>query len=530
MFLRLFRKSDRSVEVIHTPAPPTLSRESQQQLVSEFASLSATLFYLEFADGGNTQIQISVGDDAPDDLPIFIGVHGMAVNTGDVEEAYLHEILYHLVKNNRGRGVVFNLRGCGESTATSPAFHHGGSTSDLGGVVTWATMRWPKSKVYVIGTSLGAVIAAKTLEEWGEDCPVSAAALVSPVYDFKASCEAIEANFVPRTVFNPAVGTFYAKLVKKNKDAFDVDHWTHTRPKPFSPATPESPLTLPFLAPLDTDLTPKSLPLAQESRTGSFASSLISTWPKSVFSTLPSPSTPNTSVPPTPFSGANSFCISPAQDSPSTAVVLEHTPEIKCALAKSLKDVTSRIIPQSLTKFWKSFVAATAHFQSGEEFMAATSAVNDLPTSGSPSFVVSTAHSLSREEFMAETSAVKDLPDIRVPCLAVNCADDSLMPRSDLPRSEARKSPYFVMTVPKNGDHLGTFTTKKWRKKNGNKRYHTAIVEEWFKANMALPQLRPRPRIINAHQGFLYPESHSEMAFHAPTGSTPPKEDGSSHT
>ncbi|KIO21669.1 hypothetical protein M407DRAFT_28736 [Tulasnella calospora MUT 4182] len=501
----------RPVEIVHAPSTSsTVPHEPQQQLVSQFATFSTTLsvgydtpfcyngvvqtivssvkheqraftahpdrtFYLEFADGGNTQIQISVGDDAPEDVPTFIGVHGMA---GDLDAPYLHEILSPLVKENRGRGVVFNLRGCGGSTATSPTFHHGGCTSDLGAVVTWVTMKWPKSKIYLIGTSLGGVITAKALGQWGDECPVSAAALISPVYDFGASCHAMETNFVSRTVFNPAVGAFYAKLVMKNKDAFDIEHWRYTRPTPFPSATPSPPSSSPPAPYIDSEIPQESRPLAQESRNSSFMTS--SARSTSIFSSLPSLSTPQTSSPPTPFPESNSFCIPPP--SPSPPIVAEYTSEVKEALAKSLKEVTSRLLPQSLTKFCKSFVASTAHFVSGEEFMA-------------------------------ETSAVKDLPNIRVPCLAVNCADDPLMPGEALPRSEARKSPFVVMAVPKKGGHLGTFMAKKSRKFHGNKRYHTAVVEEWFKANQTLPQMRPRPQIFNAHQGFFYPEGHPEMSF-----------------
>ncbi|KAG8930531.1 hypothetical protein FRC01_002653 [Tulasnella sp. 417] len=508
MFFSSFTSSSHAVEIIHSSS--TGSDDPRQQLVCNFASSSTILsagydaplahfgaaqtvasslkhekrafpahpdrkFFLEFADGGSTQIQVSVGDDAPEDLPTFIGVHGMG---GDLNASYLHEILSPLVGANQARGVVFNLRGCGESIATSPSLHHGGCTSDLGAVVTWVTMKWPKSRIYVIGTSLGGVITAKTLGQWGEDCPVSAAALISPVFDFTASCKAMETNLISRTVFNPTVGAFYANLVKKNKDAFDLDHWANTRPKPFSPAPPSTSISSSFPTSIHSESTRDSCSLAQESRSRSFMTS--SARSGSTFSSFPNASTPGTSVPPTPLDDS-SFCIPPPHSLAS--VVPEHTPAIKEAIATSLKRVTSRLIAQPLTKFCKSFVASTAHFLSGEEFMA-------------------------------ETSAVNDLPNIRVPCLSLNCADDPLLPGKDLPRSEARQSPFVLMAVTKKGGHLGTFTTKKWKKQYGNKRYHTALVEEWFKANEAEPHMRPRPQIINAGDGFVYPQGHPEMAFH----------------
>ncbi|KAG8954850.1 hypothetical protein FRC04_010333 [Tulasnella sp. 424] len=489
MFTSSSESSSRTIEVIHRPSSRPVSQPEQQVVTDCFAKNSNVLkagyeapfgyngnvqtmlsslkrdwrafpshpdqtYHLEFADGGNTQIEVSVGDDAPEDLFINIGVHGMA---GDLDAPYLHEILAPLVRDGSARGVVFNLRGCGDSTATSPALHHGGSTSDLGAVITWVTMKWPKSKFHVIGTSPGGIISTKTIGQWGDSCPVSAVALVSPVYDFTASCKAMETQFVSRAVFNPAVGAHYAKLVKKNKDAFDLEHWTHTRPAPFPP----SPLLPPF-------------PASQEFQ-GTRTDSLTSA------------STPGSSLPPTPSADSTSFCMSSAPPS-HPGPVPEHTAEIKAALAKSLRKITSgrRILPQTLTKFSRGFVASTAHYLSGDEFMAGTSAFNDLP-------------------------------NIQVPCLAVNRADDPLMPAVHLPRSQAMEAPFFVMAVPKKGGHLGTFTMRRWKKQHGNKRYHTALVEEWFKTNATLEQLRPRPRILHAQQGFVYPEGHPQMAFRETT-------------
>ncbi|KAG8898661.1 hypothetical protein FRC00_002498, partial [Tulasnella sp. 408] len=119
-------------------------------------------------------------------------------------------------------------------------------------------MKWPKSKVYVIGTSLGGVITAKTPGQWGDDCPVSVAALVSPVYDFPASCKAMETDLGSRTRLNPAVGASYAKL-----DAFDLDHWAHTRPNPFPHAPSSSPVSSSFHSTVDSEIPQESHPFAQ---------------------------------------------------------------------------------------------------------------------------------------------------------------------------------------------------------------------------------------------------------------------------
>lgn len=113
---------------------------------------------------------MSAGDNAPDDVSMFHGMTGKlfsisngnpfnknvdlnSLAAGDLNAPYLHEILSDpLVKENHARGLGFNLRGCGDSIATSPTLHNGGCTSELGTVVTWAKIKWPKSKIYDIGT------------------------------------------------------------------------------------------------------------------------------------------------------------------------------------------------------------------------------------------------------------------------------------------------------------------------------------------------------------------------------------------
>ncbi|KAG8954355.1 hypothetical protein FRC04_011681 [Tulasnella sp. 424] len=95
--------SSRTIEVIHCPSSRPVS-QSEEQIVTNFAKNSNVLkagyeppfgyngnaqtmlsslkrdwrafpshpdrtYHLEFADGGNTQIQVSIADDAPEDLP-----------------------------------------------------------------------------------------------------------------------------------------------------------------------------------------------------------------------------------------------------------------------------------------------------------------------------------------------------------------------------------------------------------------------------------------------------------------------------
>ncbi|KAG8925089.1 hypothetical protein FRC00_004357, partial [Tulasnella sp. 408] len=221
--------------IVHFSSSCTVPHEAQQPLSTEHAGISITLragYDTPFGQGEiiktfvpplkgeqcafpaqpgrtNIEIQVFAGPSAPEDVPTVVGVREMG---GQLWALYFREILCPFVQDNRDRGLFSNPRCCSESTTTSPTFHHGGSTSDLGAVLTGFTIEWSRSKVYVIVTSLGGVITAKALGQWGDDRPVSAAALISPVYDFPASCKAMETNFVSRNLLISADGAFYTKL------------------------------------------------------------------------------------------------------------------------------------------------------------------------------------------------------------------------------------------------------------------------------------------------------------------------------
>ncbi|KAG8954358.1 hypothetical protein FRC04_011684 [Tulasnella sp. 424] len=216
-------------------------------------------------------------------------------------------------------------------------------------------------------------------------------------------------------------------LSKSSSCIIEVIHRASSRPV----SQPEEQVvTASFTLQPGRELSRELLPFAQGTRTDSFKSPSSGTTLSSVFSSVASGFTQETSLPSTPSANSASFCLSSA---PPSSPVPEHTAEIKAALAKFLKRITS-------------FVAPSAHYLSGDDFMAGTSAVNDLP-------------------------------NIRIPCLAISCADDPLMPGEHPPRSQAMESPFVMMAVLKKGGHLGTFTRKRWKKEHGNKRYHTALVE-----------------------------------------------------
>ncbi|KAG8896993.1 hypothetical protein FRB99_008523 [Tulasnella sp. 403] len=176
-------------------------------------------------DGGNIVFDIS-SMDGPEDLPIIIGVHGIG---GSSRSSYIQEILTKMVA--RGwRAIAINLRGCGPSTLTSPQIHHGGSINDLGAVVAWALYKFPDARIHVVGASLGACITHNYIGEMGEDCPLSSAGLLSPVYDFTKSHRNLEkGHLLSRLVYNKILGVKHIeKFVKPYPEAFNMSHYAAT--------------------------------------------------------------------------------------------------------------------------------------------------------------------------------------------------------------------------------------------------------------------------------------------------------------
>lgn len=119
------------------------------------------------------------------DAPICLILHGLE---GSVNSTYAVRLMRGL--GDAGWTVVtMEHRSCGGEMNCARRMYHSGETSDLDLVVTGLGERYPQSRVYVAGYSLGGNVTAKWLGECGDAPPahVQGAAVVSAPYDLLAS-------------------------------------------------------------------------------------------------------------------------------------------------------------------------------------------------------------------------------------------------------------------------------------------------------------------------------------------------------
>ncbi|MQM06440.1 hypothetical protein Taro_039258 [Colocasia esculenta] len=110
---------------------------------------------LRTADDGAVALDWVAGDERslPFEAPVLILLPGL---TGGSQNSYVRHMLVR-ARSKGWRVVVFNSRGC-DSPVTTPKLYSASFTGDLSEVVNHVSTRYPKSKVYAIGWSIGANI------------------------------------------------------------------------------------------------------------------------------------------------------------------------------------------------------------------------------------------------------------------------------------------------------------------------------------------------------------------------------------
>ena len=85
------------------------------------------------------------------------------------------------------------------------------------------------------------------------------------------------------------------------------------------------------------------------------------------------------------------------------------------------------------------------------------------------------------EEFYAGSNAGKYLHHIDIPVLAVNAANDPMLPDSCYPIKESENHKFFYLEIPKSGGHVGFFDKKEegyWSERRALEfTYSTILIE-----------------------------------------------------
>lgn len=107
--------------------------------------------------------------------PIVILFHGLA---GSYKSPYIQGTMNKLA-NNGFATVLMHFRGCSGVPNALPRSYHSGESGDASSWVKSVNLRFPNSKIFTIGYSLGGNMMLKLLGELGDNSPITASISVS---------------------------------------------------------------------------------------------------------------------------------------------------------------------------------------------------------------------------------------------------------------------------------------------------------------------------------------------------------------
>ncbi|KAF8590667.1 AB-hydrolase YheT [Ramaria rubella] len=181
--------------------------------------------YIIVPDGGCISLDITppVSTALPPNVPVVVVLHGLL---GGSHASYVRSAVSHITRKTAQGGlglrvVVFNLRGCSRTPVTSSLLYHPGMTDDLRSVILYVSSQFPHSKLFGLGFSLGAGYLTNYLSEEGDASPLSAAFVVSNVWDYAGcSLELSHGRLISRILYNPVLGLGHQKVIARNREAF----------------------------------------------------------------------------------------------------------------------------------------------------------------------------------------------------------------------------------------------------------------------------------------------------------------------
>ena len=150
-----------------------------------FHNTSYELEQLDTPDGDFIELAWSLPHN--ENAPLAVVLHGLE---GNINSFYAKGMMKALKK--QGYAVVLmHFRNCSSEVNRLPRAYHSGDTADLAFFINHLREQFPSRPIMAVGFSLGGNVLAKYLGEERENCPLSAAAVVSAPYDLSSSSDVI---------------------------------------------------------------------------------------------------------------------------------------------------------------------------------------------------------------------------------------------------------------------------------------------------------------------------------------------------
>jgi predicted alpha/beta-fold hydrolase len=119
--------------------------------------------------------------------PLAVVLHGLE---GNINSFYAKGMMKALKK--QGYAVVLmHFRNCSTEVNRLPRAYHSGDTDDLTFFINHLKQLYPNRQIVAVGFSLGGNVLAKYLGEQQQQCPLTAAAVISAPYDLSSSSDVI---------------------------------------------------------------------------------------------------------------------------------------------------------------------------------------------------------------------------------------------------------------------------------------------------------------------------------------------------
>ncbi|SCU82607.1 LADA_0C06722g1_1 [Lachancea dasiensis] len=155
-----------------------------------------------------------------DAKPMMIILHGL---TGGSHEAYVRGLVNTIATKYSFEVCVLNSRGCSESCITTPQLYNGAWTDDIRDLVKKLRGLYPNRKLYLVGISLGASIAANYLGQEGSDCEIECAAVLGNPWDLCNSSYHLNRSLIGHYIYGSKLCQSLVKLVANNLETLKKD-------------------------------------------------------------------------------------------------------------------------------------------------------------------------------------------------------------------------------------------------------------------------------------------------------------------
>ena len=123
--------------------------------------------------------------------PIITLFHGLA---GSYKSPYIQGLMSEAKKNGFAT-VLMHFRGCSGKENILPRSYHSGDSGDALSWINTLSLRYPNSKLFGVGYSLGGNMLLKLLGEAGEKSPLNAAVSVSAPLQLDVCADAMNRGF-----------------------------------------------------------------------------------------------------------------------------------------------------------------------------------------------------------------------------------------------------------------------------------------------------------------------------------------------